>query len=324
MSPQPMRRERLPGRSLGRSPGRSPGRSLGWPGGSSRAAAQRGIALIAVLWGIAILSIIAAAFLAETRSRGAIARNLLENAKAQALADAGVYRAISGILSIDPVVAWRADGTAYPLALGEGDAVITIVDEGGKVDLNRAQDRLLSGLLEVLGVPEDERAALVDAIRDFADRDDNRRPAGAEDGDYISAGLERGAKDAPFESVEELQQVLGITRPLYDRLAPFLTVYSGRAQINPVVAPREVLMAMPGLGADQVDALLARRTEGADARVRSVGTAFTIRADATTAGGGRFVREAVVQRTADRRNPYLIREWRHFWASQPASESGGG
>lgn len=289
----------------------------------TRATGQRGIALVAVLWGLAILSIIAAAFLADTRSQGTIARNLMENAKAQALADAGVYRAIAGILSIDPAIAWRADGTAYQLSLGEGEVLITIADEGGKVDINRAQDRLLRGLFEGSGMPENDAAALIDAIRDFADRDDDRRPAGAEDDDYVAAGLEWGAKDAPFEAVEELQQVLGMSRPLYDRLAPFLTVYSGRAQVNPVVAPREVLMAMPGLGEEQVDALLARRAEAGDARARSVGTAFTIRAAAVTSGGGQFIREAVVQRTADRRNPYLIREWRQFWTSQtPEGESG--
>ncbi len=307
MSPQPIRQV-----WLGRR-----------PRGLSGASAQRGIALIAVLWGIAILSIIAAAFLAETRSQGRIAGNLLENAKAQALADAGVYRAIAGILSIDPAMAWRSDGTAYPLVLGEGSVLITVVDEGGKVDINRAQDRLFNGLFTVLGIPEDESAALIDAIRDFADRDDNRRPAGAEDSDYIDAGLEWGAKDAPFESVEELQQVLGFSRPIYDRLAPFLTVYSGRAQVNPVVAPREVLLAMPGLGEEQVDALLARRNAEDEVRVRSVGTAFTVRADARTAGGGRFVREAVVQRTADRQNPYVIREWRQYW-SVSAAEAGAG
>ncbi len=290
--------------------------------GLRRPASQRGIALVAVLWGLTILSIIAAAFLADTRGQSAVTRNLLENAKAQALADAGVYRAVAGILSIDPSIAWRSDGTRYQMALGEGQVVITIVDEGGKVDLNRAQDQLFRGLFEVFGVPEDESRALIDAIRDVADRDDNRRDAGAEDSDYLAAGLEWGAKDAPFEAVEELQQVLGVSRPFYDRIAPFLTVYSGRAQVNPVVAPREVLLAMPGLGEEQVEALLARREEGGDSRIRSVGTAFTIRADATTAGGGRFIREAVVQRTADRRNPYLIREWRQYWASP--SISGGG
>ena len=290
----------------------------------ARVRSQRGIALVAVLWGLTILSIIAAAFLADTRGQSAVTRNLLENAKAQALADAGIYRAIAGILSIDPSIAWRSDGSRYQMALGEGQVVITVVDEGGKVDLNRAQDRMLSGLLQVFGVPEEQVPALIDTIRDFADRDDDPRPFGAEDGDYLAAGLDWGSKDAPFESVEELQQVLGISRPLYDRLAPFLTVYSGRAQINPVVAPREVLMAMPGLGEEQVNALLARRESEDGTRVRSVGTAFTIRAEAVTDGGGRFIREAVVQRTADRRDPYLIREWRQRWASQPAAEVDAG
>lgn len=289
-----------------------------------RRASERGIALVAVLWGLTILSIIAAAFLADTRGQSAITRNLLENAKARALADAGVYRAIAGILSIDPAIAWRADGTRYQMALGEGQVVISIFDEGGKVDLNRAQDRLLTGLFEVFEMSEDEAAALVDAIRDFADRDDDPRPNGAEDSDYAAAGLHWGSKDAPFESVEELRQVLGVSRPLYDRLAPYLTVHSGRAQINPVVAPREVLMAMPGLNEEQVDALLARREGDGNNRIRSVGTAFTIRAEAMTSGGGRFIREAVVQRTADRRNPYLIREWRQFWSSGPVSAEEAG
>ncbi len=289
-----------------------------------RRASQRGIALVAVLWGLTILSIIAAAFLADTRGQSAITRNLLENAKARALADAGVYRAVAGILSIDPTIAWRADGTRYQMDLGEGRVVITIFDEGGKVDLNRAQDRLLANLFEVFELSEDDAAALVDAIRDFADRDDDPRPYGAEDSDYAAAGLDWGSKDAPFESVEELQQVLGVSRPLYDRLAPYLTVYSGRAQINPVVAPRQVLMAMPGLNEEQVDALMARREGDESTRIRSVGTAFTIRAEALTAGGGRFIREAVVQRTADRRNPYLFREWRQVWASPSSSAEESG
>ena len=287
------------------------------------ASGQRGIALVAVLWGVAILSLIAMAFLADSRSQSTIARNLEENAKAQALADAGIYRAVAGLLTIDPAGAWRADGTVYRLELGEGEVAITIADEGGKVDLNRAQDRLLAGLLRVMGEGEAEAEALVGAIRDFADADNRRRDSGAEDFDYAAAGRAWGAKDAPFESVAELQQVLGVARPLYDRLAPFLTVYSGRAQINPVVAPREVLLAMPGLGATQVDALLERRTELGNARLRSLGTAFAIRAEAATAGGGAFIREAIVQRTADRRRPYLIREWRHVWPAPPTAKDGG-
>ncbi|HRN63134.1 MAG TPA: type II secretion system protein GspK, partial [Luteimonas sp.] len=36
-----------------------------------------------------------------------------------------------------------------------------------------------------------------------------------------------GAKDAPFETVAEVEQVLGMTPALYAALAPHLTIYSG-------------------------------------------------------------------------------------------------
>ncbi|MEE8272388.1 MAG: hypothetical protein V3R98_11745 [Alphaproteobacteria bacterium] len=185
--------------------------------GGRRPAGQRGVALIAVLWTVALLSLMAMAFLAETRSHANLTRNLLENAKAEALADAGVYRAVAGLLDADFITGWRADGTVYTLAMGEGEVRITIADEGGKIDLNRAPDALLAGLFGALGVPEGEAAPLVDAIADFRDGDALRRAAGAEDADYAAAGRAWGAKDAPFESVAELQQVLGIDRALRHR-----------------------------------------------------------------------------------------------------------
>src|SRR5882672_7761736 len=51
---------------------------------------------------------------------------------------------------------------------------------------------------------------------------------GAEDADYAAAGLAYGAKDAPFAMTEELLQVPGMTRELFDRVAPDITVYSPR------------------------------------------------------------------------------------------------
>ncbi len=292
--------------------------------GGRRPAGQRGVALIAVLWTVALLSLMAMAFLAETRSHANLTRNLLENAKAEALADAGVYRAVAGLLDADFITGWRADGTVYTLAMGEGEVRITIADEGGKIDLNRAPDALLAGLFDALGVPEGEAAPLVDAIADFRDGDALRRAAGAEDADYAAAGRAWGAKDAPFESVAELQQVLGIDRALYDRVAPYVTVHSGRGQVNPAAAARPVLLAMPQLTEDQVDELLRRRAEANVASLRQTGTAFTIRAEAVTTGGGRLVREALIQRTADRSAPYRIHEWRRTWGSDAEEEEGGG
>ena len=50
----------------------------------ARSRGRNGIALVAVLWVLVLLSIIAAAFLHETRTETKLARNLVDNAKARA------------------------------------------------------------------------------------------------------------------------------------------------------------------------------------------------------------------------------------------------
>src|SRR3546814_9206840 len=80
-----------------------------------------------------------------------------------------------------------------------------------------------------------------------------------------------GAKDAQFDTVAEVEQVLGMTPAIYARVAPLLTVYSGQARPDPNFASGEVLQA---LGEDPMP-ILARRK----ARVPSPEDAFL--------GGGR-------------------------------------
>jgi general secretion pathway protein K len=65
-----------------------------------------------------------------------------------------------------------------------------------------------------------------------------------------------GAADAPLESVAEVEQVLGMTPALYARLAPHVTVYSGRERPDPAFASAEVLSAM---GFDATRVLAQRR-----------------------------------------------------------------
>ena len=58
---------------------------------------QSGIALVIVLWVIALLAVIAVSFTTATRGQANLVRNLVDNAKAEALADAGLYRAVFGL-----------------------------------------------------------------------------------------------------------------------------------------------------------------------------------------------------------------------------------
>jgi general secretion pathway protein K len=277
---------------------------------------KRGFALLLVLWGLILLGLIAASFLRETRVSMSLARNVVENAKAEALAEAGVRRAILGLLDADPATAWRADGRPYRFALGDGTVQIQVQDEGGKIDLNRASPEMLAALFQETGSDPEAARRLADAVLDHADRDNDRRPAGAEDDDYASAGLKNGAKDAPFEHKEELLNVLGMNHAIYDSIASDVTVYSGQSAVNPTTAPELVLRTIPNLTTRERDEIMSARSGGVPAPLARVDV-VTILADARTSGGGRFVREAVLRRSGEPGDPFQILDWRQTWQPAP-------
>jgi general secretion pathway protein K len=102
---------------------------------------------------------------------------------------------------------------------------------------------------------------MLDLIEDFRDPDDLQHVNGAEDNDYEDEGLEYGAKDAPFERIEELQQVLGMTPQLYEAMSRYLSVNSNSAGINPMLAPRQILMVLAEGEAELVDDYIRLREE---------------------------------------------------------------
>ena len=300
-------------------------------GDATRTSRPRGIALISVLWVLVLMSLIAASFSFTSRTEVNLARNMVENAEAEALADAGVYRAIAGLYKTAAQGGFRVDRTVYLWRFGDGEVRFEISDEGGKVDLNRATDAILGALFRTFELSDQEADALVDGIADFRDTDDQRRANGAEDGDYLAAGLKHDAKDGPFEAVEELQQVLGMNRALYRLAAPALTVYSRRRAPHLPTAPPNVQMAMAGMKEsanrrrrdratraagqndapalaidlpDQIEILVEGPTPA-----RSRAKVYTIHAEARTAAGAMFAREAVV-RIAGGRQPYRVHVWR--------------
>lgn len=265
-----------------------------------------------VLWVLILLGLVAASFLRESRLGTNLARNITENAKAEALADAGINWAMLGLLDTNPATSWHADGKLYRFALGDGIIEVRMIDESGKVDLNRAPAPILLGLLQATGITPDMASSLADAIYDFRDADNDPRPSGAEDPDYHAAGLHAGAKDAPFDDTEELMQVLGMAREVHDAISPYVTVHAGRSRINLLTAPDFVLNAIPNLTPEQLEKIQADRAEGARLqRVRL--DVVTVRAEARTSGGGAFVRQAVLKRSGDAINPFRVLEWRQEW-----------
>jgi general secretion pathway protein K len=288
------------------------------------AGSSRGIALISVLWITGLFAVMAASFASSTRTEARLAHNHEEIAKAEALADGGIYRAVLGLLDSNPEAAWRAGGTVYAFPLGEGDVQVQIEDEDGKIDLNGAPLQLLSGLLVALGLSEEEAQLISARIGDFRDEDSEPEPLGAEDEAYLDLGLVQGAADRPFATESELLRVLGMTHSLYERVRPYVTVYSGAEGIDPFRAPRPVLEALPGITPAAVEALL---TGGRDIDpfgliqgqslpaelekyiVTSRHLMFTIRALGRTNGGGLFLRQAVIELDASLDRPFMVYAW---------------
>lgn len=268
---------------------------------------ERGVVLVAALWISVLLAIIASAALSGSTADRRIAANLHERARARALADAGVNQALYALLVPEAAPSWPLDGSAVTMEI-EGQAVrVAIRDEVGRIDLNAAPEELLQALFRSLGLPAREAGRIADSVADWRDRDGLRRLNGAEAGDYVAAGLPRRPADGPFGEVEELALVLGVTPELAARARPALTVLSGRPAVDPRTAPPEVLRALAALSGREPDPVPVLTLSGLGP---ADGRAFTLRAEAETRAGARFLRTAAVRLTGDPLRPWWILDWR--------------
>ncbi|CAK0753795.1 general secretion pathway protein K [Gammaproteobacteria bacterium] len=232
---------------------------------------QEGIALVLVLWVITLLTTMALAVTQVNRTGLTLVRFAQEEAQARAAGEAGVnylwLRSAaqpSGLPGAPRVEGdWPPDGEFRPWGWNGDTLLLAVADEGSRVDLNKSPPTLLAGLLEALGVEATEQARLIDAIADWRDGDDLRRPQGAEASDYQAAGLPYGPANRDFQAVEELQLVLGMTASLYQALAPHVTIFSQDGKVNPQYASETVLRAIPGMTAEVIQQILDARREAA-------------------------------------------------------------
>ncbi|CAN7216636.1 type II secretion system protein GspK [Pseudoxanthomonas sp. LjRoot168] len=253
---------------------------------------MHGAALLLVLWLVALLTALVGAYALTARMEALQGRVGSRGAIAQEVARAGIEYALVRVADRNPETHWQPNGRPYAWTFDGQQVQVRIVDETGKVDLNQADVPLLSRLMQALGEPADASDALAAAIVDWRDADNLTQPVGgAEDSDYAAAEREYGAKDAPFDTVAEVEQVLGMTPDLYARLAPFLTLYSGRAQPDATYAPGPVLQAM---GVDAAAWLAQRNATGVTGGPQLVGAGsgtYSIQSRARLADG----REASVR-----------------------------
>jgi general secretion pathway protein K len=220
---------------------------------------QRGIALLLVLWMIVILIGIIGVFALVSRTEMQQGKFLSRGVQARYGAESGVEVAVLRMSENDQLLRWVPDNRTYTFQTDKTRHEIRVLDESGKIDINVASADLLVPLFVALGLPQEDAQTISSAILDWRDADDLLNlPGGAEDPQYAAAGRPYGARDNPFQTISELQQVLGMTPELYQKVAPLVTIYSGLARPNPSFAPAPVLAAM-GYLPPQIAQLVAQR-----------------------------------------------------------------
>jgi general secretion pathway protein K len=224
---------------------------------------SRGVALIAVLWVVLLLSVIAGSVAMLTRTELGLSRNLVLSAKAEALAEGGIHLAINALLAPDGEAKAHADGRVWRVELEAGHVDVSVTDVTGRIDLNAAPPELITGLFHAAGAEPELAEILSDRIADWRDADETPRAEGGEQADYTGYEPPLRVANGPFLSADEIMRVPGMTADLWARVADAVTVHSRRPGVNPLYASKTALLALPGMDAAAADSILAARSEAA-------------------------------------------------------------
>jgi general secretion pathway protein K len=231
----------------------------------ARSKTQKGLALLIVLGLVIFLSVIALSFSESQRLTSQMAANSLAVTRTQAAADGAVHKMLYELSRPRQSDAqaeenrWKANGVPYEWSENGVQVSVSARSEAAKIDLNFAAEALLKNLFVSAGVEDGEADSIVAAIRDWTDADNLKRPNGAEIDDYRSAGKKVLPANDFFIAIEELQNVMGMTPQRYLAVAPFLTVHSRSAGVDPQTASLEVLLKIPNLDAAQLTDWVANR-----------------------------------------------------------------
>jgi general secretion pathway protein K len=255
--------------------------------GGSRLEDQRGVALIIVLWIFIFLFVVALDFSADVRDEASAAHRFSEDTQGYYLALAGFQRGLyqyalqsqggpsQGTTETRPGffdLSWHEE------KLGTGSLRVRLIDEGGKVNLNRVDEGTLRRIFANIGVEEPRRSELVDSILDWMDPDNLHRVNGAENDYYASLSAPYTAKNGLFDTVEELLWVKGMTVELFfgapgdaeraeDRrpgLAEIFTVDSPIDRVNLRTASAEVIHALLGIPLEKCRVFVEERKKLSD------------------------------------------------------------
>lgn len=252
-------------------------------------AQQRGVALIMVLWIFIFLFAVAFEFSTSAREEASAAHRYSDETQGYYIATAGFERGLYEFINQQGANArllpgekkedlfdgeWRED------SLGTGGYRYRLIDEGGKININRIDDVTLRRIFTNLGLEANVRDILVDSIMDWRDADDLHRANGAENDYYLALSPAYSAKNSALDTVEDLLWIRGMTPDLFygysERddptskqvhqvgLREIFTVDSAIDRVNLRTAGAEVIHALSGIPLEKCRAFVEERKKLSD------------------------------------------------------------
>ena len=284
---------------------------------------EDGFAILAVIVVLSLFAVVAVLLQKSVTTDIRLASHLVQRTKAEALAD-GITRLAIHHLVVNPPSggrsgALRLDGVPATCRTGTGFASITFISTDGQINLNLASQALLERVFNGIRLAQAESTGLAQNIIDFRTVGDQSISGGSKLEAYRQAGLRLGPKNGHFQSVGELDQVIGITGPLLEQLRPLMTVHSRFSIVNPNIMSWPVALALagPSISASQdLDILRTRLILSSEftnvVKTRSTGSTisntYLVRVTVDQGGTARFTRSAVVDLT-NSQSGAAIKEW---------------
>jgi general secretion pathway protein K len=235
------------------------------------------MALIAALWLVVAITVVALQFSLDARERRSLGLAASERGTEQALASGAlalVQARLEQVLRVAPsgtgAVAnlrgsdpWLGADSLYsgPYYVDSTRVDVTVKDLGTQLNVNDMTEDQLRTFFSFVIKDYGTSDHLAQCIMDWRDADSIPRANGAEADQYIKDGLLALPTNAPFREVSDLLDVEGMTPDIYNQVAPYLRT-RGAATVNLNTAPEAVLRALPGM-TDQIILLIeAYRSQG--------------------------------------------------------------
>ena len=260
---------------------------------------KNGFILIAVLWISLLLSIFALNSASKSRLTGIQAMNIQESLAVNHALHSALARAYHEYLRFEEnksllsekneweaitgkrLDLWYPRYEPYQLDIQEKSIGVRIVNANGRININKVDVGMLEKIVSLCGVDDGtEAASVANSILDWIDKDDFKRPGGAEKDYYLSLADPYLPKNNDIQDIRELLLVKGVDRDLFygtshhPGLGHFFSVRGGSEKLDINSAAPETFVLAGDISPQVISYIQEKRMEKPFFELSELGEVF--------------------------------------------------